>query len=252
MEGTRTWARQGCDGGLFSREPVGRGGEGRRQRPRRREVRGRRDKRAEHGGRESRVHSVAGVGGLGAAEEGATPGRECRGDKVAGESRGSPNGTEKNQLTELSQELGGLLGGRRGAVEKRESREPVWGVGRLGQGVSLGGATWSFRGGHPHRTQVVVRGLRLLSRGPISSKFPNPVLEPPGPPYGEEKQKSIREKTGGRGKAQSSQSNPVPKNCLLPNKTKSQRPIFPVDNMIQWGLGQPSTEHSTGQRKVLS
>lgn len=38
-----------------------------------------------------------------------------------------------------------------------------------------------------YHTQVVFRGLRWVSRGPISSKLPNPVLEPPGPPCGRER-----------------------------------------------------------------
>lgn len=53
----------------------------------------------------------------------------------------------------------------------------------------------SFSWGRPHRTQVVFLGLRALSRGPISSKFPNPVLDPPGPPCGREKKQELMLRT---------------------------------------------------------
>lgn len=44
----------------------------------------------------------------------------------------------------------------------------------------------------PSLTQLVFRGSRFLFRGPISSKFPKPVPDPPGPPWNSEDKQRLR------------------------------------------------------------
>ena len=78
--------------------------------------------------------------------------------------------------------MSGRVQGIKGGREREEGETGKESFDGLGTNKTNTGLEVVWKGYLHLLTQVVFLGFRSTSKGPSSSKFPNPVEDPPGPP----------------------------------------------------------------------